>query len=565
MELTNDNGKRIDVLKPGEMAGLSSFLGKSTYMVEATAIEDAKLAFIPEKIIYKTISDNEHFRDIFYKKVNERLQIIQNITETSASFSVTHKPVGNYMTYPVIKADKNISVKDASKIMSEHKIGALVLMNGDEISSLLTAKDMVHKFLPFAGSSITDICASKFSNNDFITVPKEFPVAEVLSEMQTKNHEYAIITKNKKPIGIISNKDILKILYNSVNVYTAHIDLANNLDDLKTIFSNLYKIAFELMEHSRSSSEILPTISSIHLSIQKKVHKITAKDFFKKTGINVSDISHCLIIMGSGARKEMMLDPDQDNGYIFNDNLNSSEKNILLEFGRQLVENLDYVGYKKCQGNIMITNPEMSKTLTEWKKSIAEIINNPGQKRGFLMSSIIFDMAPFSGNDEFVWDLRDFIFDLVEERPVFLIQMLENDTNFKTPLSLFNNFVVEKEGEHKDKLNLKSFGISIVVDVIRAYALSKKLSDLNTKKRLAHLLRNHVLSEETYFNISQNYETVIDITLRSQISNAFKGGKIHKYIDPFKLSIFDQNRLKTALNQISKFLNNSLKYFKGHP
>lgn len=565
IELTNNNGKRIDILKPGNMAGLSSFLGKSTYMVVATAEDNARLVFVPEKVIYKAISESEHFRNSFYKKVNERLQVIQNTTENTTNLSVTHKPVGNYMTYPIIKADKNISIKEASEIMSKHKIGALVLTDGDEVFGVLTAKKLVHEFLPFVTNETAYTVASEFADKEYITATQEFPMAEVLSEMQSRNEEYAIITKNKKPVGIISNKDILKILYNSVNVYTAHIDLATSLDELRKIYVNLYKIASELIETSRMSSEILPTVSSIHLSIQKKVHKITEEMFFKKTGITVSDINHCLIIMGSGARKEMMLDPDQDNGYIFDDKLSPSEKNILIEFGRYFVENLNFVGYKKCPGNIMVTNQDMSKTLTEWKKSIAEIINNPGQNRGFLMSSIVFDMASFLGNDEFVWELKDYIFNLIEERPVFLIQMLENDTNFKSPLSLFNNFIVEKDGEHKKNLNLKSYGISMVVDVVRAYTLTKKLSDLNTNKRLNHLQRKHILSEETYFIISQSYETVVDIVLRSQIDKASKNEAVDKYIDPFKLSVFDQNRLKSSLNQISKFLNNSLKYFKGHP
>lgn len=58
------------------------------------------------------------------------------------------------------------------------------------------------------------------------------------------------------------------------------------------------------------TADALPIISSIHLAIQKQVHKITVDEFHKKFGINVCNIKHALTIMGSGARKEMMLDPD---------------------------------------------------------------------------------------------------------------------------------------------------------------------------------------------------------------------------------------------------------------
>jgi len=50
-----------------------------------------------------------------------------------------------------------------------------------------------------------------------------------------------------------------------------------------------------------------------------------------KTGIKVDEIDHAVIIMGSGARKEMMLNPDQDNGYIFSNNLSDKEIEYLMD------------------------------------------------------------------------------------------------------------------------------------------------------------------------------------------------------------------------------------------
>jgi len=43
-----------------------------------------------------------------------------------------------------------------------------------------------------------------------------------------------------------------------------------------------------------------------------------------------------------------------------------------------------------------------------------------------------------------VEELRDFIVKIVSERPLFLIQMLENETQFKIPITLFGNFILRK-------------------------------------------------------------------------------------------------------------------------
>jgi len=564
IRLIDDAGNILEILGKGGLAGLTTFLGKSSYVVSGVAGGQSSLLFIPEITIYRLISESESFSKYFYSVVNDRLHLFQN-KDNSFSKSFTYKPVGNYMTFPVIAVEKDIPVIDASRIMSSSKVGSLIVTDNDTVTGILTAKSLVHNFLPNADKYGFNATICDFVDKDIVKVPKEYPLVEVLAEMQARNKEYGVVVKNEKPIGIISNKDIIKILYNSINIYTSHIESSESLDDLRHSYLNLYKVADELIESSRMTADVLPIISSVHLAIQKQVHKITVDEFYKKSGINVCDIKHALIIMGSGARKEMMLDPDQDNGFIFDDNITQTEKTILMEFGKKFVENLDYVGYKKCPGNVMVTNPDMSKTLKEWKKSIAEIVNDPSSGGGFLRSSIVFDMDTFCGHDSLVWELKEFIFDIIAEKPVFLIQFLENDTNFKSPISLFGKFIVEKEGENKDKLNLKPYALSIVVDVTRAYTLAKKLSSLNTMERLKHLERKHILSDETVGKVSKAYEIVVDIVLRNQIKSAKKGEKVNKYINPGSLSIYNQNRLKNALNTITRYLNNSLKYFKGHP
>jgi CBS domain-containing protein len=564
INLVNSKGNILGKLNSGSFAGLTTFLGKSSYVVTAIACENSSLLYLPEITVYFLISSSEKFAKYFYSVVNERLQLFQNKDETFSK-SITYKPVGNYMTFPVLTVEKGISIVEASKIMSLHKTGSLVVTEDGKIIGVLTAKTLVHKFLPDALNFGLNAKICDFVDRDVIKVPKEYPLVEVLGEMQAKNKEYALIVKNEKLIGIISNKDILKTLYNSASIFTANVEIAESLDELKSAYNRLYKIAAELIENSRLTSDVLPIISSIHIAIQKQVHKITADEFFRKTGVNICDIDHALIIMGSGARKEMMLEPDQDNGFIFDDRLSFSEKSILLEFGKKFTDNLEYVGYKKCPGNIMVTNPDMSKTLSEWKRSIAEIVNDPSLKGGFLRSSIIFDMETFCGKDNLVWELKEFIFDIISEKPVFLIQFLENDTNFKSPLSIFGKFLVEKEGKYKDMINLKPYALSIIVDVTRSYTLAKKLSSLNTIERLNHLERKHILSEETVGKVKKAYEIIVDIILRNQIKQAKSGEEVSKYINPSELSNYNQTRLKNAIGTTSKYLNNSIKYFKGHP
>lgn len=556
-----NNEKIISEMKEGSILGITTFLGKSSYMVDAIAKEHVKLIFLPEICIYKLIGDFEEFKNRFYSLVTERLYLLQG-EDTIKSAPLTYKPISSYMTKNVQSTLSDESILNAAKIMSKKNIGSIVITDKKNIvKGLLTSKHIVHKFLA-QETIVQDLKVSDIMDTDPIKVPKDYPAIEVLSEMQSKNKDYAIVVEKDKPIGIISNKDLLKIFYATTSTFSLNIENATTYEELKKIKSNLFVVIKNLIDNSRMTSDILPTISSIHLSIQKKVHKLSLIEYQNNTGKRIADLNYAIIIMGSGARKEMMLNPDQDNGFIFSDDLDDSDIADLMDFGKLFSEKLHYVGYEKCKGNVMVTNPEMSQKLSKWKKQIDEITINAGD-RGFTWSNIIFDMDLFYGNSNLVDQLRDFILKVVSSRPLFLIQMLERETHFKIPITFFGNFIVEKDGEHQGMLNLKNSALTFITDIVRAFSLSNRILELNTVERAKKLQFNEILSEETVSKIISAYETIVDLALTKEIKDAETGKPINKYINPNELSVFNQNRLKNALGAISKLLNLSLKYFKG--
>ncbi|WP_022849873.1 putative nucleotidyltransferase substrate binding domain-containing protein [Limisalsivibrio acetivorans] len=551
-------------LSPGDFIGLSTFLAKSRYTVTAKCVDDSTLIFFPEVCIYKLMSDYEDFKEKLQQLIIDRLNNLSG-HKTDSILHSTYKSVGTYMTSPVMKVNCSTTIVDACQVMSNHRIGSLVAVDDrNKIAGILTSKNVIHKFFNNFEESLNRPELERYVNDDPVAVPPEFPLVSTLHEMRKKNQDYAVAVKNDEPIGIISSKDILRILFSDSSIYATSIDEAESVDDLRENFRSLYRTAESLMNSSKMTSEILPIISSMHINIMKKLYDVTAEQFLEKTGKDIRTIKHAIIVMGSAARKEAMLDPDQDNGYVFPDSISEEDRASLNEFAVHFSDNLDYVGYEYCKGGIMVTNEEMANTLSEWKELIGDWIDNPGEK-GIRWSSIIFDLTTLVGEDRLVWELRQFILDKISKKPAFLLQMLQSDAGLKIPRSIFGKFIVEKEGEHKGMINLKRAALSFIVDVTRAFSLFKGQQDLNTIERMEHLARAHVLSEETHDNIQNAYEVVTDILLSNQIEMAKEGKQPDKFVDPHKLSLYNQEKLKNALSQISKFLSTGLRYFSGSP
>ncbi len=472
------------------------------------------------------------------------------------------------MTSPVATIPELTSFFDAIKIMGDQKIGSLIIVDArNYLKGLLTTKGLIHNFFnKYPDKKVSDLTAIDFINKKPVTIPPEYPLIEALYEMQTRDEDYAVVCNKNIPVGIISAKDVLRILFKSASVYESHIDNATTLSELKDIHSNLFKIAESLFQNTRFISDVLTILSSIHLKIQKRVYDISASTFNEKNehNINIYDVPHAFIIMGSGGRREMNLDPDQDNGFILGDNITDTEKKAIDEFGKLLVENLAFVGYEKCEGNVMVTNPEMNKTLSKWKEDISSWIDNPGQW-GIRWSSIIFDFDCLSGDESLLWGMREHILQKIKQKPVFLLQILQSDSTHAIPLSIFGSFVTESKGERKGTFNLKRTGLMFIVDIARVFALYKGLTDLNTRQRLRHLERLNVLSEGLVQNVLEAYEVMANIILMHQINQSKNNEALDKFINPKKLSVYKQEKLKEALRTTSKFLDTALSYFSGSP
>ncbi|WP_415238480.1 putative nucleotidyltransferase substrate binding domain-containing protein [Seleniivibrio woodruffii] len=559
-----DGGNREVIIDDGGVIGISTFIGKSTYRVTAYAERACSMLFMPEILVYKLMEDVPEFRSAFHILVAERNAELEGRSSWSVA-STTYKPLGSYMSSPIISVNISDSVLEASKLMAECNVGAIVVCDdGGELRGLLTSKHVVQRFIPDMQNNPADISSGKYMERNPVALPAEFPLVEALAQMQHTRADYVVVVRGNFPVGILSNNDISRMLFHNINVFVTYVEKLDTLEELKKAYEDMYSVASSLMENSRVSYDILPVLSSVHLNIQRKIYRMCGEEFHRETGFDLTMVRHTLMIMGSGGRREMALDPDQDNGFIFDDNVTDEQIAMFIRFGAKYSDALAYVGYEKCKGNVMVTNPEMSLRISDWKHKISKWVSNPGSL-GIMWSSIIFDFDGFAGDEKLVWELRNHICSTISQSPVFLIQMLERDSGLRIPISMFGKFIGEKDGKHKGEINLKSSASAFIVDVIRAFTLKHGLNDLNTVERMKTLRRMNVISEELYLHTLEAYETIVDITLKSQVEKAATGVPVNKYINPDELSLYNRERLKKALGHTQKLLNIGLRYFKGHP
>jgi CBS domain-containing protein len=259
--------------------------------------------------------------------------------------------------------------------------------------------------------------------------------------------------------------------------------------------------------------------------------------------------------MGSEGRQEQTFLTDQDNGLLFEDSSDPEKQKAIdsyfKTFSKEAIDHLEKCGFPLCPGNIMATNPELRKNSSEWTESFRKWITVPEPEQ-ILKSTIFFDFRSGFGDDTLPAALRNYLSEAIPKNEIFLFHLANDCLKARPPLSFFRNFIVEKDGEHKNRLNLKQNGLTPFVNFARVLSLKHGIKESNTIGRLQHLLEQQLLSPEFHTEIIEAYEFIMHIRLIHQLQQIEEKIPPDNFIDPATLSDIEKQTLKEAFDVIRR-------------
>ena len=122
--------------------------------------------------------------------------------------SLPKKQISHYMSSPVQKLDINDTIKDAIALFSRHHIHGAPIMDKDMLVGIVTLSDIAHKL--DEGKSM-DTTMDKIMTEDVVIAPPNINLFEVIGRFKEQEIGRIVIVDGKKPIGILTQSDILKV------------------------------------------------------------------------------------------------------------------------------------------------------------------------------------------------------------------------------------------------------------------------------------------------------------------------------------------------------------------
>jgi len=119
--------------------------------------------------------------------------------------------VGDVMTRDFISINPDVSVLDCAKKMVRNHVGSLVILKNNELEGIITEKDIIWALTKRSKKELSKIKCCDITPRKVATIRPDMDLIDALQRMKKTKFRRLPVVVNKKVIGLLTLKDILRI------------------------------------------------------------------------------------------------------------------------------------------------------------------------------------------------------------------------------------------------------------------------------------------------------------------------------------------------------------------
>lgn len=475
-----------------------------------------------------------------HKKTEETVQRL--LSELQTTLPLTTRPV-KACALSLVSCELDTPIHKAAAAMARAKASAILIKApGGEAVGIVTDRDLRDRVLA-AGREVTQP-VSLIMSAPLIRIPEHALLFEAARVMQERNVQHLVVTDERGgTVGVLAGTEILHAQRHAVGLLLGEIEKAQSPEELKDCNAKLPVLVKSLLDAGTRVEHVTRIMSSVSDAITVRLVMLAEAE------LGPPPVAYTFVALGSVARGEQTLATDQDNAIIYAD---GGDAAYFLRLGEKVCGWLDQIGYRKCKGETMASNPKWCQPLSRWRQYFTDCVTaaNP---QDLLDVNIFFDFRCAYGEAGHITQLRDHLRQMLEPgQAAFFFHLGQSTLQFKPPRGFFGNIQLETSGEGAGAFNIKS-AIIPLTNFVRMYALRHHYAETNTLERLARLRDQGVLVPSSHDELAQAYTALMQMRLAHQTAQVGRGEPPDNFINLSELTQLERSVLKKVFADITVF------------
>ncbi len=563
MDTQGAGAQLYNLCDEGDIFGIRQLFGDDSYALTAMAAEDSLIYCIPIEAM-KTMLEEYPKVIVFLanayalnirRDVHQTLQVSQNNGGNQNSPLQNEIYVSSIFTLDRVRkavtCHAQSTLKAAAALMTERNVSSLVVVNEAQMPIGIFSDSTLRKVVARTHFDPKQSVEAVMTKPPACTKAGQ-TLADIQISMIRNKVRYLCITEDgtgQTPlIGIVSEHDLIIAHGRNPAVLIREINYANAAELVK-IMERADDLLKSYVQREVAIPFVANILAEIHDALNIRAIQLVQHDMLLE-GKDVPNVAFAWLLIGSAGRREQLLRTDQDSALLFADvptEQYAATQAYFIELAQRVTHILNDCGFAYCKGDMMASNPQYCLSLGEWSAKFQQWVKHTNAE-SLLNCKIFFDFRPVFGNMNLFETLQTEVRSYFDKESIFLTMLARDSTLTAPPLSFFRNLIVERNGEHRNHLNIKNRALVLIADAVRTLALGARVAAVGTLDRLAQLADNDAPNAELFQDCATAYENL----MRFRAINGLRTHSTGRYINPEALSKLDRLVLRQSFMPIEK-------------
>ncbi len=550
----------LEFISEGGIVGLSSLysfmekeeVGEGVYAsVEVKAKEDSLLCLVPYSGL-KGYWEDPHLKRFLLNETSKRLQdIYYSLSkQVGASYGLQErstilKRVQDIMIDNVMTVNSGATLQEAARIMGTYRVSSVVVLDQERIAGILTERDIVSRYM--AGNIPLTKGVEEGMTADPVVIGQDSYLYEALAAMLDHSIKHLPVTEKDKLVGIVTLYDVMKA--NHTGALTSTHKLEDSLFPPDKIKATIESVFHHLWKAHAPVFHVLDFMSGLLDRLYRRVLK-ESEDELNEEGMT-KPCSFAFYVMGSAGRKEQFMLTDQDHFLVYEKEGKQSEEYFRL-FSDKVVKKLEEAGLRRCDGNMMASEPEWRGSLDKWQERVRRWSVRSSEET-LLKAQNFFSFRFMEGDGDLHEDFTSALHHQLKNSKILLARMAGVEKT--KPVPVLHSSIRSLLGMQRKEFSMKKEILFPFHHALQILNLAHGNLAGSTLEKIAFLVEKGSISPGFGDDLTEAFEEVMKLYMEL---------KRNKQVDTVQLSTLstrEKENLYHSVKTIREFQNMMLAHY----